>query len=120
MAKAITAERFHIRFPLEKVLEFLQGENVFSETEYNHYRLSCARMLVGELIRIARFDICSKSKKALYKQIQESNYYQTFLRQGKILQIVKKRNKIIFWLFKKKWYSLILFIVKAFDKIKKQ
>ncbi len=103
----------------EKVLEFLQKEDVFSETEYRHYRSSCIGMLVQQIIYIARFHTSSKNKKELYRQIRESHYYQSFLKQGKVSEVAKKSHRIVFSLFKKKWYGLILFIVKTFDRIKK-
>ncbi len=104
----------------EKVLEFLKTEDVFSEADYNHYRLSCAGMLINELILIARFDVSSKNKKELYKKIQESKYYQSFLKKAQASKMAKKSQRVIVYLFKKKCYGLILFIVKIFDKIKKK
>ncbi len=63
----------------EKVLVFLQEENVFSEQDYSEYRNICLSSLNRQLAEISGSSFDDKKKCELFEKIRASNYYKDFL-----------------------------------------
>ena len=54
----------------ERVLEFLSENMIFNEEDYSKYRTHCISLLVDELALISLFDVSSKKKIQLFKEIK--------------------------------------------------
>ena len=63
----------------EKVLAFLQEENIFTPQDRQDYHRLCVNLFIGHVKRLARQAVPGKEKIALFKRIQQTPYYRDFL-----------------------------------------
>ena len=101
----------------KKALDFLVNESGFSESDFNHYRDFCIRLLNEAFIRIAISPISKGEKKELLTQIRADEYYQDFLQAGITDRKYVGKKAILFDLFKAKKEVTLLWISFVINKI---
>lgn len=104
----------------EKVEDFLQDENVFTERDWEEYHGYCASLVINSVATISEFDIPYAKKKQLYQKIKDSKFYKQSLQSGKYKCSLKV--KILTCTFKMSAYRIFDIygcLKRLYGKIKK-
>ena len=119
----VSYKKYQVNFTVrEKVLDFLRGENVWQEKDYANYWAYCVSLFVAEVLMVANFDTDCKTIKSFLKEIANTEYYLNFISSNKYKcnkKRLSKKENLIYSFFEKKYYSLLLFIVKLNKNIKR-
>lgn len=103
ITQTVDASNYKVDFTIrEQVLDFLQKEDVFTETDWDEYRGFCASLLVNAATTIGCFTIDYTKKMTFYHKIEASDFYRKYLRGKKLRCSVKTR--ILYRLFEMKAY----------------
>ncbi len=103
ITQTVDASNYKVDFTIrEKVLEFLQKEDVFTEADWDEYRGFCASLIVNAATTIGCFTIDYTKKTTFYHKIEASDFYRKYLRGKKLRCSVKTR--ILYRLFEMKAY----------------
>lgn len=102
----------------ERVLEFLKEQDVFTEQDMQDYRVVCVKILIAVIKEICCLDGKWKEKKKLLLNIEKSSYYKTFLFKQSFSRDVIGGSIVIYDLFKRKHYFLLIGIIGTLKKIK--
>jgi glycosyltransferase involved in cell wall biosynthesis len=80
-----TTDNHHMIFLREMVLRFLKRQGVFTEKDYQDFRLFCILMLWRyNILCIADLNGTYQEKKRLMDEIRASSLYKNFLRKGSL------------------------------------
>lgn len=105
MTMTVDSSNFKVDYVIrEKVFEFLQKEDVFTEADWNEYRGFCASLIVNAAITIGCFAIDHSKKMTFYHKIEASDFYRKYLR-GKAFKCSVKMQ-ILYRLFEMKAYRI--------------
>lgn len=105
----------------EKVLKFIDEEGIFTDKDVNDFRDYNIRLLISELISITESFPDFKKQKELFKIIENSDYYKSFLSKGFKDTTELGSKKYIYYLFKNKNYKTLSILLKyRFKKITHQ
>ena len=122
ISRSITFETYHNDFTVrEKVLDFLERENVFGEKDFREYRAYCVRLIAENIIKIMRFDAKEGEKVKLLEAIAQSDYYCRYIKDKPYSKnMINKKLLVIYSLFTKKLYHIIKIIVGLNDTFEKR
>jgi len=97
-----------------RVLSFLREENVFTESDYEEYRIFCIQLMAKKVWNIAGLDISTKKKIELFDALKKSDYYKGFIHSGKYDRKKLGKRGLIYELFQRDHYRMLigLFSVK--------
>lgn len=105
----------------ERVLDFIRSEGLFTDNDINDFRDYNIRLLISELISITESFPDFKKQKELFKIIENSDYYKSFLSKGFKDTTELGSKKYIYYLFKNKNYKTLSILLKyRFKKITHQ
>lgn len=99
------------------VLEKLSDLGIFSESDLSEYQEYCISLLIARIRAIATASIKNSAKKELFCEIQDTEYYQTFLAEPKSELKSLGAKKWIYIMFTKKMYSAVILILNVYRKI---
>lgn len=99
----------------EKVLDFLQQENVFTAKDMQEYHRYCIKLLEGELKLIALHSASYIEKKRLLNSLKQQSYYRNFLASRRY----KQPFTPLYTQFRLGLYILLVWEIKSFDCVKK-
>lgn len=115
----ISYNNFKVDFTVrEKVFEFIQKENVFTETDYQEYRAYCISLIVDKIMLIGGFKTSFKNKWDLLNEIYNSEYYKHYIYKKKYSEKIVGKKNIIYKLFEIKSFKILLKIIGLYRKIK--
>lgn len=89
----------------ERVNEYLEAENVFTESDWEEYRGFCVSLITGMVSTVGSFRIPTREKAEYYNRIAESDFYRKNLK-GKTFKCGTK-DKILFRIFESKTYWML-------------
>lgn len=121
LTQSIRIERyaFDIVFVRNAVYNLLIQENILTTEELYHYRNVAIKLLVNALVNISLSNFPISKKIESFELIKDSNYYKTFLNRGKYEKRCLGNKRIVWFLFRKKLYRMIVFIL-TFNRLLKR
>lgn len=93
----------------EYVWQFLQDENVWTESDFEDYVLFCQKLLMRKIKAVACFDIPGNERKRMLETMHGNAYYQRILSKG-------ADKNIVLHLFNKKKYMTLCFLIRLLYK----
>jgi len=112
VTQTIDYQKYRVDYSIrEYALKHIINSGYFDNKSYGKYCRLCKRHLFDEIIAISRANIDSLQKYKLFQEIQETEYYKTFLSQ-KVGYKMELKYEVILFLFSKKLYGLLLVIAK--------
>ena len=102
----------------KKVFDFLENENVFNEMDFCQYRSYCISLIIKSLIMISRFDTNIKNKVKLFNDIKNDEYFIKYISKQKYNKKTLGVKRIIFNLFLKNRYILLINLIKLYSCVK--
>lgn len=100
----------------EIVYRFLQGEQVYSEQDFEEFRHACAEKHVMEMLRICQLEIPVAEKIQLMQKLRKSDYFCEFVNHGRANMLPYKR-RVLFLLSRWKMNYGIVFLEKIYKKV---
>ena len=117
VTNSVDYNKYEVDFTIrETVLSFLISGNFFNEEDYKSYRTSAIISLLTTITSISNSNVSKKRKTKLFKDIWNSNYYQSFIHKQPYCKIKNKKKNLIFKLFEWKFYSVIFLATKMYNK----
>lgn len=114
VTQSICYESYTVNFqPREYVVSFLKRNAFFTEEDFFQYRAYAISLVIDEIIMISSFDTKFENKKRLFEQIIESSYYKEFLNRNEYNRGFVGRKGLLFVLFRKKQFRIIVTIVEC-------
>lgn len=121
ITNSVNSQNYKVDYTIrEKVADFLEEENVFTEEDWEEYRGYCAALIINSVCTISEFDISYKKKRQFYREIKSSRFYKQSLLSGKYKSSIKVMALI--YIFKMNVYSLFSmygYLRMLYGKLKK-
>lgn len=89
---SVNSNNYKIDYTIrDKVSDFLQKEDVFTEEDWEEYRGFCVALIMDSVRRISCFDISYGEKKQFYQEIKETRFYKQSMQGRKFKSSLKIR-----------------------------
>ena len=120
ITQTVTEKNFQINFEVRlKVWEFLKSEDVFTEEDWNKYTSYCIDLLVEVIKIILDFKIKADRKYQYFDEIKASEYFNKCIKNRPYDRKYLKYKALIYQLFVKRLYWLLLVIGKIYHILRK-
>ncbi len=121
LTNTISEKNFEVDFTIRKmVYEFLQKENIFTPNDWKRYRSYCVVLLVERIKIILQLQIDKTKKYSYFEEIYNSDYFQNYIRGQEYERKRLGKKALVYFLFKKKLYLLIIIVYKFYKNISKR
>lgn len=120
ITQTIRYDNYSVDFTVrEAVLKCINDCNMFQEMDYIEYRSYAIWLIIKEIEIIAGFKVDYARKEDLFEQIRNHAYYRDFILGGPYNRASTGKKSIVFELFNKKQYRLVLAVVIMLREINK-
>lgn len=101
------------------VRAYIEKNGLFTDEDFYEYRAYAIRLLINEIETIAGFRTSLQNKKKIFYTLHLDEYYTEFLDSDMYDKRAVGMKHILFPLFRKKHFTLIVAIVYCFDLLRK-
>lgn len=119
ITQSINYEKYTIDYSIrDYVRNRITENNVFDEKDFFEYKKMCIESICAEIAGIAGSEVSRDRKKELFISINSSLYYRELL-TGSSLNALSKKNKIIWFMFRRKAYGGLIDLIRLYKRIKR-